>query len=113
MSSQIYPYIPVLIVDDETEITDGYELILHSAGILNTRVVNDSRNVLDLIKAVPISAVLLDLYMPHMSGEEVLGEITRNYPDIPVFINCGKIACFKPTILVYFLSQVRVIPVSR
>jgi len=89
MTDEVYPDLPVLIVDDEPEITDGYELILNSAGIQNTIVTNNSLECLELMERQPVSAVLLDLYMPRMSGEEILEKITRNTPDIPVIVISG------------------------
>jgi len=89
MSNEIYPQDPVLVVDDESEITDGYELMLNSAGILNTVVINDSPEALAYIKKNRVSAVLLDLYMPNMSGEEVLSQVAETYPDIPIIVITG------------------------
>ncbi len=89
MLNEIYPQDPVLIVDDESVITDGYELMLNSAGILNTVVTNDSPEALAYIKKNRVSAVLLDLYMPKMSGEEVLSQVAETYPDIPVIVITG------------------------
>lgn len=89
MKNTTNPQIPVLIVDDEPEITAGYELILNSAGIMNTITVNQGLEALSLIEKEPVSAVLLDLHMPKMSGEEVLEEISQKYPDIPVIIITG------------------------
>lgn len=89
MPNSIYPGLPVLIIDDEPEITSGYELILNSAGIQNTIIINDSREALELIREIDISAVLLDLYMPYIRGEEMLEEISRNHPDIPVIVITG------------------------
>lgn len=89
MPVDLYPDAPVLIVDDESEITDGYELILNSAGVTHTAAFNDSREALARITAGPVSAVLLDLYMPQMSGEEMLEEINRNFPDLPVIVITG------------------------
>jgi len=89
MQNTTVPQNPVLIVDDEPEITAGYELILNSAGIMNTITRNEGAEALALIVKQPVSVVLLDLNMPKMSGERVLEFISQKYPDIPVIIITG------------------------
>ena len=89
MQNKIAPHNPVLIIDDEPEITAGCELMLNSAGVSNTIICNEGAEALALIAEQPVSVVLLDLNMPKMSGERVLEFISQNYPDIPVIIITG------------------------
>ena len=84
-----YPGKPVVIVDDESYIIRSLTAVLRSAGINNIKSCSDSRNVLSLISAAPPSLVLLDLTMPHISGEQLLPEIKKLYPDLPVIIITG------------------------
>jgi DNA-binding NtrC family response regulator len=84
-----YPHYPVLIVDDEPETTEGYEILLQAAGVNHLVAFNDSRKVMEWVETNPAAAILLDLCMPHLSGEELLETLIRRYPDIPVIVITG------------------------
>ncbi len=78
--------IPVLLVDDESHILLSSESVLRFAGIREVRAVDDSRQVLPLLDQGEIGAVVLDLFMPYISGKELLATICRDYPHIPVIV---------------------------
>ncbi len=80
---------PVLVVDDELAVVQTCTFALHSDGIRNTRSCSDSRKVLEMMSAEEIDVILLDLTMPHISGQELLKEIAAQYPEIPVIIITG------------------------
>ena len=86
-----YPEYPVLIVDDEDNALESFEITLNSSGIENIVLCNDSRNVLSLLKSRKFEIVLLDLTMPHITGEELLPLIVQDYPETPVIIITGDI----------------------
>ncbi|RJQ14682.1 MAG: sigma-54-dependent Fis family transcriptional regulator [Nitrospiraceae bacterium] len=77
---------PVLLVDDEDQILLSYSLILRTSGIDDVLTVNDSRQVFNHLDKQDISAVVLDLVMPYVSGTELLVKITHDYPQIPVIV---------------------------
>ncbi len=78
--------LPVLLVDDEPKVLRSMEMLLRSSGIDPVLMLDDSRKVLPLLARRTVSAILLDLTMPYISGEELLASITSEYPDIPVII---------------------------
>lgn len=80
---------PVLIVDDEVESLDGFELILASNGFNHIRTCKDSRQAMDEIVRNEPSVILLDLSMPHISGRELLKLLIVRFPQIPVIIVTG------------------------
>ncbi len=84
-----YPERPVFIIDDEQFILKSLGAVLRSAGINNLVVCSDSREALGLLEEIPPSIVLLDLTMPHISGEELLPQIKDLYPELPVLIITG------------------------
>jgi DNA-binding NtrC family response regulator len=86
MSESIYPLYPVLIVDDEISALLTIEELLHEFGITNTRKCDDSRQVENLLTSQEFSIILLDLYMPHLGGEELIPVIRQMVPDIPIII---------------------------
>ncbi|HWQ09488.1 MAG TPA: sigma-54 dependent transcriptional regulator, partial [Holophaga sp.] len=49
----------------------------------------DSREVMSLLARNDIGVVLLDLTMPHVTGEEILRRINEDFPDVTVIIISG------------------------
>lgn len=86
MTQMIYPENPVLLVDDETQLLFSAEMTLSSAGINNVRQCQDSREVLPLLTRQPVSAIVLDMYIPHLPGWKLLPQIVQQYPEVPVII---------------------------
>lgn len=82
----LFPQYPILLVDDEEQFLLSAEYILNSVGIDNLKTENDSRKVMDAISSERFSVVVLDLYMPHVSGLELLPRITSENPGLPVII---------------------------
>ncbi len=86
-----HPEYPVLIVDDEDNALESFEISLNSCGIENIVLCQDSRKVLPLLKSQKFEIVLLDLTMPYITGEELLPLIVQDYPDTPVIVITGDI----------------------
>lgn len=80
----------VLIVEDDPVSMELYRTILSSHGFEDVVSCDDSREVMGTLSEQPISIILLDLNMPHISGQELLSEITSEYPEIPVIILTGE-----------------------
>jgi len=87
----LHPRHPVMIVDDEESILLAVDTTLRMAGFNHVITCNDSRSVLEKLDKQPIEVVLLDLNMPHVHGERLLDEISRDYPEIPVIIVTGAV----------------------
>jgi DNA-binding NtrC family response regulator len=79
----------ILIVDDDAAFLDGARRALLSHGIGNVTLLQDSSQVLQALSTGAYSVLLLDWVMPHPSGADLLPEIVRHYPDIPVIIISG------------------------
>lgn len=89
MNKSQYPFWPILIVDDEPHTLASFDIALRTAGINNTIRCQDSREVLSLINKQEVGVLLLDLMMPHVSGQEILSSVKQDFPDIPVIIVSG------------------------
>ncbi len=89
MVKTLYPILPVLLVDDEKAWLNSFELTLHSAGINNVEICNDSREVMDLLAERQFSVLVLDITMPHITGDELLPQVVQKFPEIPVIIITG------------------------
>ncbi len=90
MNESTYPHFPVMMVDDEAQAINSFEMTLRSAKMNNFIRCHDSRDVMSLLSSREIEVMLLDLRMPHISGEELLPMITVDYPEIPVVVVTGS-----------------------
>lgn len=79
----------VLIVDDEPATLDSFELTLTSGGISDIIRCSDSRLAMDILARNSVDVVLLDLVMPHITGEELLEQIKTTHPDLETLIITG------------------------
>lgn len=76
----------ILLVDDEPELVKASSLILKSRGFESVLTCSDSRDVMKILAAADVSVIILDLYMPHLPGIELLPTIVLEYPSIPVIV---------------------------
>ncbi|MCC6347065.1 MAG: sigma-54-dependent Fis family transcriptional regulator [Nitrospirales bacterium] len=81
----------ILLVDDEPGILASSRTVLLSEGFREVLTLQDSRQVLPLLseRGDAIALIVLDLYMPHIQGKELLTAISMNYPHIPVVVMTG------------------------
>lgn len=78
--------LPILLVDDEPQLLRSASVLLRSSGVKHVVTLDDSREVMPLLEEREIGVVVLDLAMPHVTGQELLGEIASGYPDVPVIL---------------------------
>jgi DNA-binding NtrC family response regulator len=79
----------ILVADDEPFICDLISTVLGAEGI-QTRCYANGAEVLDCLENDGnITAVLLDRFMPIMSGDEAFQRIRDLRPDLPVIIMSG------------------------
>ena len=80
------PDLPVFLIDDEEAILSSTARVLRAAGIDNIVTCQDPRDAMPLVDEHGAEVVLLDLAMPHVTGEELLGSLQQRHPEIPVII---------------------------
>ena len=86
MKEKSFASLPVVLVDDEESVLHATAAVLHSAGVANIEMVQDGRRLLPSLERQPASAVLLDLFMPHIMGTKLLPDIVHLYPEVPVIV---------------------------
>lgn len=79
----------ILIVDDDAAFLDGTRRALLTHDIGNITTLLDSTQVLSTLATGAYTVILLDWVMPNLSGADLLPELTRQYPHIPVIIITG------------------------
>jgi PAS domain S-box-containing protein len=113
---------PIILVDDEQALAKSLAMALHLADLgYPIRSITDSREVLPLMEAEGCSVLVLDLGMPHIPGTELLPQVVKRFPNVPIIIltavndletivECMKAGAFdfimKPTELSPFVALV-------
>ena len=80
--------IKILIVDDEKPICDLIDINL-SAGGYYCKTVQDGLKALDMIETEIFDLILLDLMLPGISGEELVGIFSQKTPVIVLSAKSG------------------------
>lgn len=113
MSDDLYPANPILLVDDEAPWLRSLSLALRNdTGITNVIKCSDSREVLPILSRTAVSMILLDLTMPHFTGQELLPMIIKDHPEIPVIVLSGinqvdtAVRCMQLGACDYFIKSV-------
>ncbi|MFN7064575.1 MAG: response regulator transcription factor [Aquificaceae bacterium] len=79
----------VLLVEDDRLLGESLKEYLASEG-LKVDWIEDSREFFDLLEVSLYDVVVVDLMMPHISGEELLKELRRRGDQTPVLILTAK-----------------------
>jgi DNA-binding NtrC family response regulator len=112
MMTSLYPQFPVLMVDDEAQALNSFEMVLRSASVNHIIRCQDSRHVMAIFSSQEIEVIMLDLSMPHVSGEELLSMVAKDYPEVPVIVITGSndvdtaVACMKTGAFDYMVKPV-------
>ncbi|MES9901879.1 MAG: sigma-54 dependent transcriptional regulator, partial [Sedimenticola sp.] len=59
---------------------------LSGAGIRQIITLGESKELLPLLEEREVAAIVLDLFMPYLSGIELLPKIVKDHPEIPVIV---------------------------
>ena len=85
-----FPQAPILFVDDEKDVLDTYKIALKVDGLNNFILESDSRKVESMLEEQTISVAVIDLFMPHIQGQQLLENIKETHPEIPVIVVTGS-----------------------
>ena len=77
----------VLICDDEEGIRESFKLILSDT--YNLAFAHNGLEALKTLESLSPDAMILDIKMPKMSGMEILKQIKKLKPKLPVIIVTG------------------------
>ncbi len=76
--------IKLLVIDDDTAVTDSLSLLLRSQGF-EVFATNNSTDGLNMVREIQPNLVVLDLMMPEMDGWEVCRAV-RQFSQVPIII---------------------------
>ena len=74
----------IIVIDDDTAVTDLLSVLLKSHGF-EVRATNNSTDGLSLIRDEEFDLVILDLMMPEMDGWEICKEV-RSFSQVPIIV---------------------------
>ena len=104
----------VLLIDDEQAWLRAMDLALvRTLGTKNISCL-DSRKAMQILAQEPVSLVLLDITMPHLSGQDLLVQIKQTYPFLPVIMTTGlaqielAVECMRQGAFDYFVKTTEV-----
>ena len=103
---------PIVLVDDEASLLLTSKALLRTSGFGPIVTIEDSRELLAFLEKEGAVVVVLDLMMPHLTGMQLLPEIVRRFPDIPVIIMTASqelefaIGCMREGALDYMVKPV-------
>ena len=111
MSEGTSPSFGILLVDDEVAWLRSLSITLErSAGLTHLISCQDPRRVMEILDGHDIGVVLLDLTMPHLSGDDLLQRIAADHPDVCVIVVSGMnqvetaVRCVKLGAFDYFVK---------
>ncbi len=79
----------IYIVDDEKRLLDSLFITLKTSGFEHVATYNNGRAVLDILPLQECRVMLLDLFMPEISGEEILEQVRLRCPHVQVVVITG------------------------
>lgn len=77
----------ILICDDEEGIRESFKLILEDG--YDLRFATNGLEALEMLKTITPRLMLLDIKMPKMHGMEILKQVKKLKPKLPVIIVTG------------------------
>ncbi len=86
MDNALSPDLPIYLIDDDEGVLRAVERTLRLNGYNHLVALGDSRMVVDCLRGQPAALVLLDITMPHLSGDRLLEDIVAEFPGLPVIM---------------------------
>lgn len=114
MNSKINAQLPILLIDDDPVVLEINITALESEGVTNVLTLTDSRKTVQFLEENPVSIIILDLMMPHVSGLDLLPVLIRDFPHIPVIVMTSSddietaVGCIKAGAVDYLSKPVEV-----
>lgn len=78
----------ILVIDDEATVRKLIRINLEKEGYRVSTAAN-GREGLEKIGSDSVQLVLLDLKMPEMTGPEIVAELKKSHPELPIIIVTG------------------------
>ena len=83
----------VLIVEDNFDLSTLFQMVL-GLDQIDAEVCRDGRTALQQIQATRPRVIILDMHLPHVSGEEIFAYVQENHPESTVLIVTADMELF-------------------
>ena len=80
----------ILVADDNPDIRSACMMALSSRAY-SVVVASDGLGALDLLRRHPVQLLITDLVMPDGSGTELIANVQREFPELPVIAMSGNL----------------------
>ncbi|HMU44364.1 MAG TPA: sigma-54 dependent transcriptional regulator [Ignavibacteriaceae bacterium] len=77
--------IKILVIDDEIEMLNGVKKLLTLSGF-DCITSQDGNQAIELLNDISFDLVISDLFMPDISGNQIIEQIKKTHPEIPIII---------------------------
>jgi two-component system response regulator HydG len=114
MNSRISSQLPLLLIDDDPVVLEIQVTAMECEGVGNVLTLTDSRKTVQFLEDNPVSIILLDLMMPHVTGQDLLPVLIRDFPHIPVIVMTSSddietaVSCIKAGAVDYLTKPVEI-----
>lgn len=78
----------VLVIDDDASVRMSFRVYLEDSGY-QVQTADNGRQGLEICRSGTVDVVLVDLRMPEIDGLQVLAELRREQPEMPVIVVSG------------------------
>ena len=79
--------VKIAVIDDHQIVIDGVKALLQDSD--KFKVVLESTNAIQFLQSlnsIPIDVILTDIFMPHMSGEELAKRVAEEFPQTHIIV---------------------------
>lgn len=83
----------VLIVEDNLDLSTLFKMVL-GLDQIEAEVCRDGRDALQKIQTTRPRVIILDMHLPHVSGEEIFAYVQEHHPQIIVLIVTADLELF-------------------
>lgn len=81
-------HLRVLVVDDHVDILNVLRLLLGLAHF-DVDIATSGEDAVSAIRVRPPDVVVLDVELPHLAGAELVAELRRDHPGLPIVVLTG------------------------
>ncbi|UFS70925.1 response regulator [Geomonas sp. RF6] len=82
--------LPIVVVEDDPAVLSLFGIILEGQGYRSPLLFDSSLNALEFLRTGDAAAIILDLFLPDMSGLDLLRYVSSRLAHIPVIIVSGN-----------------------
>lgn len=88
----------LLLVDDDVTLLQAISGLLELEGF-DTVLSQTAAKAIEFLNDLPVSGVIIDIFMPDRDGMETIGEIRARWPNLPIIAMSGGWRTISPEVI--------------